>query len=81
MKELIAILERKGVTTAHDAIAELHRSGVLTAYDVSVYVAQDEFMRLSVGVEKPMRLLEDIAHRCSISRDTLRRRLEVVVAK
>ena len=81
MKELLAILERKGITTAQDAIAELHRSGALTAYDVSVYVAQDEFMRLSVGVERPMSLMRDVAYRHSISCGTLRRRVEVVVSK
>lgn len=81
MKEIVTILESKGIATASDAVRELMKAGVLTGYDVSVYLAQQEFMRSSVGVERPTPLMKDIAHKHSICWLTLRRSLEVLVTK
>jgi hypothetical protein len=54
MNELQSILDAKGITTASDAVRELMQAGILTGYDVSVYLAQQEFLSTSAGVERPM---------------------------
>ena len=71
-KDLIAIMRAKGIDTPEKAIEDLIASGVLTGFDMSKYLAVNEFMRLSLGVEKPTRILKDVAHRHSIGHTTLR---------
>ena len=81
MNDLQSILDAKGITTAADAVRELMQAGILTGYDVSVYLAQQEFLSASAGVERPMCMLKDIAYKHSIGFSTLRRRVCLVVPK
>lgn len=71
-KDVIAILKAKGIDTPEGVIEELVTTGVLTGFDMSKYLAVNEFMRLSMGVDKPTRMLRDVAHRHNIGRTTLR---------